>query len=424
MRRSFAYLFERYPSFVQIFCMREVEEMNAQHMNPAVFSLREAETGGFESLAAQRQGVVYVPNQDALKKEVRDLAAQKRIPKDILPRLQKWDREQPDKIRLYEAAWLGHKLRKAGVRHVHSHFAGMAARTALWLKRFYGITYSFTGHANDIFVQAPTGLPVSIDDLITEAAFIATVSDFSAANLKRRYPSLAPRIHRVYNGIDQASFRQGDPALAPRIILSVGRLVEKKGFPILVRACAILKEQGVDFTCRIVGDGPLEGEIRNTIKKHDLDRHVELCGPRSQDDLRVLFAQTRVFALACKQEKDGGMDNLPTVITEAMMAGLPVVSTRLAGVPEQVVDGRTGFLSEPDDHESLARQIKLLLDDTDLCRRFGAEGRVRAEKVFALPRTVRGLKHLLCSHGRALPTSRALLKDPALLAAKFGLLLK
>ncbi len=421
MRRSFAYLFERYPSFVQVFCMREVEEMNAQGMNPAVFSLREAETGGFESLAAQRHGVSYVPDQEALKKEVRDLAAQKRIPKHILPRLQQWDSEQPDKMRLYEAAWLGHRLRKAGVRHVHSHFAGMAARTALWLKRFYGITYSFTGHANDIFVQAPKGLPISIDDLITQAAFIATVSDFSADNLRRRYPSLTSKIHRVYNGIDPASFRQSDPGLAPPIILSVGRLVEKKGFPCLVRACAVLKEEGREFSCRIVGDGPLEGEIRNMIKKHGLEKHVELCGPRSQDDLRVLFAQARVFTLACKREKDGGMDNLPTVITEAMMAGLPVVSTSLAGVPEQVIDGRTGFLSEPDDHESLARHLKVFLEDKQLCRRFGAEGRAHAEQVFSLHKTVRGLKRLLCSRGRALPTLRALLKEPSLVLAKSGL---
>jgi glycosyltransferase involved in cell wall biosynthesis len=422
MRRPFAYLFERFPSFVQVFCIREVEEMTAQGMDPMILSVREAETGGFESLAAQRQGISYIPDQDTLRKEVRELAAQKRIPRTILPAIQQWPTDKPDKMRLYEAAWAGHRLRKAGIRHVHSHFAGIAARSALWMKRFYGISYSFTGHANDIFVS--TDLPVTVDELIREAAFVATVSEFSASNLRKRFPDSARRIHRVYNGIDPTHFRQVDPSKNGREILSVGRLVEKKGYPDLIKACGILKERGTKFSCRIVGDGPLEGELRRLIKKLELDDCVELCGPRSQDDLRVFFAQSRIFVLACNIERDGGMDNLPTVITEAMMAGLPVVSTRLAGVPEQVLDGKTGILTEPGDSEGIATALGKLLSDDRLTHEMGAAGRRHAQHTFSLAHTVRSLKRLLCRQGRALPTSRALVKDPTLLLCKFGLPLR
>ncbi len=418
MSHAFAYLFERYPSFVQVFCYREVSGMQAQKMAPAIFSVREAEGGGFETHAGQRQGVVYLPRKEKLSREVRDLAERKRIPRTILPQIQQWG-AAPDKQRLYEAAWIGYRLRRLGVRHVHAHFGGLAARTALWIKRFYGIAYSFTGHANDIFV--PADLPVSAADLIGNAALVVTVSDYSATRLREAHPDSAARIHRVYNGIDPSAFRSGNPALAAPYIVSVGRLVEKKGFADLISACAVLREEGTTFECDIAGDGPLEPELRQRIGDAGLQDCVRLLGAMSQDDVRVLLARGRVFALACAEEKSGGMDNLPTVITEAMLAGLPVVSTRLAGVPEQVVDGRTGRLAAPGDAKTFARDLAAYLQDPALAAAHGVAGRLHAERTFDLARCVRRLKRLLCRYGRARPALRAIATDPRLALCRLGL---
>lgn len=414
MRPSFAYLFERFPSFIQLFTLREVEGITAQGAAPLVFSIRERQERPDAPLISPSP-VTFLPDKETLRESARALAARKELPKTLLPALQQWG-DKPDKLRLYEAAWLGPRLRRAGVRHVHAHFAGIAARTCYWLKKFFGLTYSFTGHANDIFRETPG--PVTLRDLIENASFVAVVSDFSRRELLARFPGIRTPVFTVYNGIDCAACPPADPAAAPPQILSVGRLVEKKGFPVLIRACALLAAQGRQFSCRIAGDGPLRDTLAQQIRSLGLEQLVFLEGPKSEPEIRSLLAASRVFALACVAEHDGGMDNLPTVITEAMASGLPVVSTRLAGVPEQVLDGRTGFLCEPGNAAELSEALAKCLDDPALCARLGQAGRERAREVFSLANTVRRLKHLLLRCGRARLTLPLLRADPSALLAR------
>ncbi len=303
-----------------------------------------------------------------------------------------------DKHRVYEAAWIGPLLRRAGVRHVHAHFAGVAARTAYWMKQFYGIRYSFTGHANDIFCESD--LPVTVSDLVREAEIVVTETDFSRDWLRERHPDYAKKIHRIYNGMSFAGLPQASPASAPPRVVSVGRFVEKKGFADLIDACAVLRRRGVQFECKIAGGGPLEEDLRALIARHGLEQFVELFGPIPQADVRELLAGARMFALACVVERDGGMDNLPTVIVEAMGCGLPIVSTRVAGVPEMVDDGRTGFLAPEKNTGALADAIERLILDPQLAQRLGDAGRLTAVERFAVERTAGELRALLARECR------------------------
>src|SRR5688572_2425293 len=157
----------------------------------------------------------------------------------------------------------------------------------------------------------------------------------------------------------------------PRMV-SVGRLVEKKGFPQLIRVCAELRDQGVPFACDIVGGGPMEMELRQLIAELGLGEMVRLHGAQPQSAVRRFLANARVFALAAQVEGDGGSDNLPTVIMEAMAAGLPVVSTRVAGIPEMVDENATGRLVRPDELGAFADRLAEYLGDADLARQHGA----------------------------------------------------
>ncbi len=390
---SFAYLFERFPSFTQTFCYREVREMVRHGADPAIFSIRKPEDIPADCPPELAQAVTYLPEDPVLragiKAELEAGTLKGKPAKDLVA----WGK-RGDKSRLYEAIWLGRELRRRGVRHVHTHFSGIAARTAYWLKAFYGITYSFTGHANDMFCA--NDHPVTLEDLLREAEFAAVVSDFSRAWLCGQHPAWAGKIHRVYNGIDLAPFQPAQPApgALPRIV-SVGRCIEKKGFPVLIDACALLKARGIAFECQIVGSGPLESEYRAKVATLGLEREVHLTGAQPQEVVRELLGGATLFALACAEEADGGMDNLPTVIAEAMAFSLPVVSTRLAGVPEMVEHGQSGLLVAPGSPGELADALQTLLADPQKARRLGEAGRALAEARFASEVTGGELRALL-----------------------------
>jgi len=390
---AFAYLFERFPSFTQTFCYREVSEVLRKGIEIEVFSIRYPEDLPADCPDATARRVTYLPTEEALRVELRQMETDGNLPKPVLSYIKRHGKK--DLQRVAEALWLGPRLRRKGIGHVHVHFAGIAARTAYWLKRLYGICYSFTAHANDVFCE--TRYPISQADLFREASLVVTVSDFSCKGLREAHPRWAAKILRVYNGIDMEQFRRTSfPSGSPHIV-SVGRCIEKKGFADLIDACAILRDRGVDFRCSIIGSGPLEEELRARIASRELVREVRMTGPKPQEELRDLLSQAHLFVLACAPEQDGGMDNLPTVIAEAMSCGLPVVSTRIAGVPEMVEEASTGLLTDPCDPASFAAAMERLLENPVELREFGARGFDRVAKRFATGVTT---DHLLQSLSR------------------------
>jgi len=399
-----AYVFERFPSFTQTFCVREIEQLERLGVKPVIFSIRDTRSEGIQHFPREVfDRVHFLPERDELKRIVRTWKDEHALPRAAALVLRHWG-ERSDKARVYEAAYISKVLSDMGAeapRHVHSHFAGIGARTCWWLRKFSGHTYSFTAHANDIFCQ-PDDETVPFPSLFADAALIVTVSDFTAQQLRERFSSAAGRVRRVYNGLDLEPFKaaraQADRSRAAGGILSVGRLIEKKGYPDLIAACAMLRDQGVGFRCRIVGEGPLEADLKSQIARLNLDDCVELTGPLGMGEIRRLLAEeTQVFALACATEADGGKDNLPTVLMEAMAASLPCVSTRLAGVPEMVVDGVTGLLCDERQPEALAQHLATLLKDDGLCAAMGRAGLAHAEQHFT--REVTGKALLDCFAG-------------------------
>jgi glycosyltransferase involved in cell wall biosynthesis len=389
----FSYLFERFPSFGQTFCYREVAELDRQDVAPPIFSIRNPKDEppqDWDMRIVER--VHYLPDEKELLDDVRRAAKKRKLTAGIVVALDEWGR-RPDFLRLHQAVYVGLRLKEMGLGHVHAHFAGMAARTAFWINKFFSITFSFTAHANDIF--SPRQFEIGLDKLVDTARTIVTPTDYAAQFLRERFPICAGRVHRIYNGLDLAEFGRADFSANPPLIIAVGRLIPKKGFSDLIRACALLAESRKSLRCEIIGEGPLENELRAQIEALDLQDHVALAGPKPQTRLRQRLSAANVLVLPSVIDPHGDMDNLPTVIMEAMATGLPVVSTNIGGIPEMIIENETGFLVPPGDSTRLAAAIEKLIDDRPLAQKFGQVGYERAQNLFSIEKSVRELCTLL-----------------------------
>ena len=386
---QFAYLFERFPSFGQTFCYREVAELARQGVTPPIFSIRKPKDEPPQDWDKRIvEGVDYLPEEEELLDEVRRASQKERLTGEVIAALSEWGR-RPDFLRLYQAVHVGVRLRQMRIDHVHAHFAGMAARTAFWIQKFFGISFSFTGHANDIF--APRNFEIGLRSLVDAARVIVTETDFAEKFLRERFPEHADRIHRIYNGLTIAGFRRANFSSASPLIVAVGRLIDKKRFADLIRACRLLMERGRSFRCEIIGEGPLEKELHQQIHDLDLQNYVKLLGPKPQHEIAEHLAMGTVFVLPSLIDASGGMDNLPTVIMEAMATGLPVISTPIGGIPEMVVQNETGVLVPAGDSSALASAIERVIADFSLARRLGENGYKRANELFSIEKNVREL---------------------------------
>ena len=386
---QFAYLFERFPSFGQTFCYREVAELARQGVTPPIFSIRKPKDEppqDWDKRVVER--VHYLPEEKELLDEVRRASQKQKITREVLAALDEWGR-RTDFLRLYQAVYIGGRLQRSGISHIHAHFAGMAARTAFWIQKFFGISFSFTAHANDIF--APRDFEIDLDKLVEVARAAVTETDYSKKFLQERFPDRADKIYRIYNGLNLAEFRRADFSPASPTIIAVGRLIDKKGFADLIQACRLLGERGKSFRCQIFGEGPLEEKLRRQIEELKLQNCVEVPGPKPQHEIKKYLAAGTVFVLPSVIDPEGGRDNLPTVIMEAMATGLPVVSTGIGGIPEMVIDNETGLLVSAGDASGLADAIEKVIADLSLARRLGENGYRRAVELFSIEKNVREL---------------------------------
>jgi glycosyltransferase involved in cell wall biosynthesis len=297
--------------------------------------------------------------------------------------------------RARNALYFAELFTRSGVNHFHVHFANRAAHTALFLKTISGIPFSVTAHGQDFMKD------LGNDDLLREicagAEFIAAETDYSRVLLRQRCPDSASKIHRVYNGIDLERFPVPllPPANSVPRIVTVGRLVAFKGFEQLIDACAELGRRGVDVICEIIGDGPLRENLQEKINKLSPSPRVTLLGSLSQGRVFEKLQAGDIFALPSVTDRQGASDVFPTVIMEAMSAARPVVSTRLAGIPELVVHEETGFLVRPGDMTALVEALEQLIRNPELRLRYGRAGRMRIEQHFRIEQTTRPLLELL-----------------------------
>jgi len=391
------YLYSRYPVISQTFCDTEMlalerigVDLEIGSIYPPLTSLRH------EHISRLHAPVHYAPPQKILRIWEENAKTTGEWPVELVNRHeQKYGRQVKAEQRARNALYFAELFTRSGVDHFHVHFANRAAHTALFLKTISGIPFSVTAHGQDFMKD------LGNDDLLREicaaAEFVAAETDYSRDLLRQRCPDSAAKIHGVYNGIDLEHFPIPflPTARSQPLIVSVGRLVTFKGFEQLIDVCAELSRRGLDFICEIIGDGPLRENLQEKIDRLSLSSRVTLLGSLSQGEVFERLQASDIFTLPSITDRQGASDVFPTVIMEAMSAARPIVSTRLAGIPELVVHEETGLLVQPGDTMALVEALEQLIRNPELRLRYGRAGRMRIEQHFRIEQTIRPLVELL-----------------------------
>jgi len=385
-----AFVVKRFPRLSETFILNEFLELRRQGVDVRLFAIMDS---------AEK---LVQPGAEQLRAEVCYLRSG--------PRLPRWARITRSLVLHRRGLWqtgralLGHHSRATirhigealvlldslgpvGARHVHAHFAHSPAAVAFHANLLSGVPFSFTAHAKDLYTTPAQQVLRRCE----VAEFVVTCTEANARYLEDVVGARPDKVVVCRHGVDLSLFLPLARTPVPGRVLSVGRLVPKKGFDTLVRACGLLHRRGVAHHCRIIGDGPLRDELSGLVTSLGIEDQVELAVARPQPELLEEYAQAEIFALSPTVMENGDRDGVPNVLLEAMAAAVPVVSTLISGIPEVVQDGRTGRLVPPDDPVQLADALQALLSSSETRQRLGEEARNVVSERFDLATCVEPL---------------------------------
>ena len=389
------YVLKMYPRFSETFIVSEILGREAAGAAIEIFSLRPPIDSRFhDSLARVQAPVHYV---DRIRRAA-DLWTRMRLATEKLGGLEPG---AADLLLTASAEDAGQALQIAieaherGITHLHAHFASVATTVARLAARLAGITYSFTAHAKDLFHES-----VDVQDVLakaTDAHHVVTISRYNVEHL-RRIGVPDQTIKLVYNGLDLETFTRvpaAGPRQRPLQIVAVGRLIEKKGFDVLIDACKLLHTAGIELQCEILGGGEKETALTDRIHALGLAGVVHLRGPQPQAEVRRVVAAADVLAAPCVVGSDGNTDGLPTVVLEAMALGTACISTDVTGLVEAVQHERTGLVVAQHDAVGLAPALDRIHADPDLVQRLTDAAADLVAEQFDSRRQARALQDLL-----------------------------
>jgi predicted glycosyltransferase/glycosyltransferase involved in cell wall biosynthesis len=418
--RAIGYMLKRYPRLSETFILNEMRALERLGTHLHVFSLmRPEEALSNPAVMELHAPVTYLP--ETLTAKIRAVARAHATMAWTVPGrylqaagLALWwslQSRRPLSIckQFLRSGFMAVACREQHIRHLHAHFANAPAIVARLVSVMRDIPYSFSTHAKDLYLIRQKAMRQRIGS----ASFVLTCTRHNVEYLQSFLPQREwHKIHLVYHGIDLAEFpfladngkaTTSAAAVEPVIpievsvplILSVGRLVPKKGLNDLISACQLMKARGLNFRCAIVGEGPLRGELEGQISQLGLEDTVALLGAMAHDRLVSFYGQASIFALCPRVMEDGDRDGIPNVLAEAMAAGLPVVSTRVSGIPELVEDRRTGLLVGSKNPAALADAVETLLKDPDKRQSLVVAARRKVENSFECWETTKAVQTLL-----------------------------
>ena len=376
------------------FVYRDVEGLRARGVEVSLFSLRRprqdvtsAEADGFirETCYLYDLGAGAVLRAAAgrlLRRPGRFLRGAALAVRDALLARTASPSDRPKLLGHFLAGCLlAERVERAGARHIHCNFAHAPAAVTMYAALLADVPYSFLCHAHDIFVRG-----VALREKTARAAFGMCSSHYNVRFLTDEMGCDRAKLDVMRTGVNLKAFplRGEKTPAAPFQVLSVGRLVDKKGFDLLIAAAAELLREGRDLHVTIIGGGPAGDALRAQAADPALRGRITLTGALPQEEVRRHFAEADAFVLPCRQTKDRDMDGTPIVLIEAMALGVPVVSTTVSGNPELVEDGVSGFLVVPEDPGAVAGAVRRLMDDPAAARRMALRARSTIEDAFDL----------------------------------------
>ena len=281
--------------------------------------------------------------------------------------------------------YFAHILKNRHTSHIHSHFASGAATTAMMASNLLGIGFSFTAHGSDVLIEK-----CLLNEKLKKAKFAIAISEYNKLCLMREAPGVdSDKVKVIHCGVDTEVFYpvcRGNAAFP--VILAVGSLLEIKGHGYLIEACALLAMNRVNFRCIIVGEGPKRQDLERLILRHNLSGLVELTGAVPHERIAAYFDRAEIVVHPSVSE------GIPVALIEAMSKGLPVVATRITGIPELITHEKDGILVSPRSVTELAEGMSNLLSNKSLRTRLGKNARQKILTNFDLGINARKIKDL------------------------------
>jgi glycosyltransferase involved in cell wall biosynthesis len=265
---------------------------------------------------------------------------------------------------LWISRYIAGQVKQLPVQHIHAHFANDPAEIAMRVSCISGISFSFTAHAHDIYVPS-----LHLESTIRAASFVVTCTAYNKKWMDRLVPDRRDKIHLIYHGVDLDSwpYRPLSSVVKETIhILSVGRLIEKKGFIYLLDALRQLKEEKYSIRLSIAGEGKDLAKLEDYCQRRDLEHSVDFLGRQTPEQIKRLHACSDLFVLPSIVAGNGDKDGIPNVLLEAMATGVPVISTSVSGIPEVIRHHHNGLLVPEKDSRRLAQAISCLIDNPGL----------------------------------------------------------
>ena len=407
MSLRIAYMTGEYPRATDTFIQREVVALRTQGAHVETFSVRrppEKEFVGPEQTAERDRTHYLVPAcpMDLLTSHISLLL---RTPGRYFSALRLAMKTRSPGLKAFlwqlayfaEAAMVARRMNAHDLIHLHNHFSNSSCSVAMLASEMGGFSFSFTMHGPAEFFEPKYW---RLDEKIRRARFVCCISDFCRSQgMIFGPPDKWDRMHVVHCGVDPDSYDPVPHQGPGRRLLFVGRLAAVKGVALLLESVALLREVHPDIELTLAGDGPDRPLLEERAAELGITDRVRFLGYQSQSQVRELLRQTDAFVMASFAE------GVPVVLMEAMAAGVPVVATRIAGIPELVEDGACGFLVAPGNPQALANQISMLLDDAALRNRFALAGRDKVKREFNLATESRRLCQILTGalEGRITP---------------------
>jgi len=408
------YVLKQYPRLSETFILHELLALQEAGVRTQVFSLRTPTEGRFHPQLSMYQGEVTYPNQLDKTAAAHALAALGELNMsrydEVLAMLDRVPITRRADL-LVQATQVAQAAQRDGITHLHAHFLTIASHVAYLAHLLTGLPYSVTAHAKDVY-------RVTIDwdlaELIADnAAAIVTVCNANLAHLQTKLPNA--RIERIYNGLT-ASAPPGTPDERERdLIVAVGRLVEKKGFDVLLDALASGEKS--TMRCVLIGDGDQREMLEAQAVRLGLTDRVTFIGALPQDEVQAWMRKAWILAAPSVIGADGNQDALPTVLLEGLAAGLPAVSTPVAGIPEIITDEQQGLIVPCKDVVGLRAAIDRLQQDHDLWNRCSEQGPVRLAERFSRTETIAELISVFSGNAAVRTATPGAVKADALLAS-------
>jgi len=399
---SIAIVLKGYPRLSETFIAQEILGLQKRGLKLRLYSLRHPTDPTTHPIHDEISvPVTYLPEylrQEPLR-VVRGWLAARRRPGYRAARRQ-WladlrrDRTQNRVRRFGQACVLAAEL-PAGVVRFHAHFLHTPGSVARYAAEMTGLPWSCSAHAKDIWTIPAWEKRDKLRDLDWLVTCTAVGRDH-LVSLGAEGPAASGKVGLVYHGLDLERFppppdrrrpRDGSDAKDPLVILSVGRAVEKKGYPDLLQALAGLP---ADLHWRLVhiGGGDLAAALHEEAERLGLADRIEWRGPQPQDAVLTAYREADVFALASRIADDGDRDGLPNVLMEAQSQELACLATKVSAIPELIRDGETGLLVAPQDPAAMTAALLGLIRDPQLRSRLGSAGAKLVRRDFSMERSL------------------------------------